>query len=90
MCIVLNAKDVCVTGRKFKDKVYYWHTGQVLHIEYFNLELKKYYLLIGFLVNYIFYRDLHARLLQNSSTDAIIAFCLFDILFPIICCHYSN
>ncbi|XP_057443145.1 uncharacterized protein LOC130734653 [Lotus japonicus] len=29
MCIVLNAKDVCVTGRKFKDKVYYWHTGYV-------------------------------------------------------------
>lgn len=27
MCIVLNAKDVCVTGRKLTDKVYYWHTG---------------------------------------------------------------
>ena len=30
MCIVVNAKDVCVTGRKLTDKVYYWHTGQVL------------------------------------------------------------
>ncbi|MBA0864607.1 hypothetical protein Goshw_004582, partial [Gossypium schwendimanii] len=30
MCIVINAKDVCVTGRKLTDKVYYWHTGQVL------------------------------------------------------------
>ncbi|WVZ03177.1 hypothetical protein V8G54_023983 [Vigna mungo] len=28
MCIVLNAKDVCVTGRKLTKKVYYWHTGQ--------------------------------------------------------------
>ncbi|KAJ4834303.1 hypothetical protein Tsubulata_034316 [Turnera subulata] len=28
MCIVLNAKDVCVTGRKLTNKVYYWHTGQ--------------------------------------------------------------
>nr|KYP69331.1 50S ribosomal protein L13 [Cajanus cajan] len=32
MCIVLNAKDICVTGRKLTDKVYYWHTGQVLSI----------------------------------------------------------
>ncbi|TKY46410.1 50S ribosomal protein L13 [Spatholobus suberectus] len=32
MCIVLNAKDVCVTGRKLTDKVCYWHTGQVLHL----------------------------------------------------------
>ena len=30
MCIVINAKDVRVTGRKLTDKVYYWHTGQVL------------------------------------------------------------
>lgn len=29
MCIVINAKDICVTGRKLTDKVYYWHTGQV-------------------------------------------------------------
>ncbi|KAK1318589.1 hypothetical protein QJS10_CPB04g01773 [Acorus calamus] len=29
MCIVLNAKDVCVTGKKLTDKVYRWHTGQV-------------------------------------------------------------
>ncbi|XVF39017.1 hypothetical protein PTKIN_Ptkin01aG0001900 [Pterospermum kingtungense] len=29
MCIVINAKDVCVTGRKLTDKVYYWHTGYV-------------------------------------------------------------
>ncbi|KAM7465386.1 hypothetical protein LguiB_012948 [Lonicera macranthoides] len=28
MCIVLNAKDVCVTGRKLTDKFYRWHTGQ--------------------------------------------------------------
>ncbi|KAG5534741.1 hypothetical protein RHGRI_022755 [Rhododendron griersonianum] len=28
MCIVLNAKDICVTGRKLTDKVYHWHTGQ--------------------------------------------------------------
>ncbi|KAF4367655.1 hypothetical protein G4B88_001407 [Cannabis sativa] len=31
MCIVLNAKDVCVTGRKLTDKFYRWHTGQVFH-----------------------------------------------------------
>jgi ribosomal protein L13 len=30
MCIVLNAKDLCVTGRKLTDKTYHWHTGQVL------------------------------------------------------------
>ncbi|KAK3033447.1 hypothetical protein RJ639_033051, partial [Escallonia herrerae] len=29
MCIVLNAKDVCVTGRKLTDKFYRWHTGQI-------------------------------------------------------------
>ncbi|KAK2969811.1 hypothetical protein RJ640_028091, partial [Escallonia rubra] len=28
MCIVLNAKDLCVTGRKLTDKFYRWHTGQ--------------------------------------------------------------
>ncbi|CAK9154777.1 unnamed protein product [Ilex paraguariensis] len=28
MCIVLNAKDVCVTERKLTDKFYQWHTGQ--------------------------------------------------------------
>lgn len=27
MCIVLNAKDICVTGRKMTDKFYCWHTG---------------------------------------------------------------
>ena len=29
MCIVLNAKDISVTGRKMTDKIYYWHTGLV-------------------------------------------------------------
>ncbi|CAK9320325.1 unnamed protein product [Citrullus colocynthis] len=29
MCIVLNAKDIAVTGRKLTNKVYYWHTGYV-------------------------------------------------------------
>ena len=29
MCVVLNAKDVCVTGRKLTNKFYRWHTGQV-------------------------------------------------------------
>jgi large subunit ribosomal protein L13 len=29
MCIVLNAKDISVTGRKINDKIYYWHTGLV-------------------------------------------------------------
>ncbi|CAH9135557.1 unnamed protein product [Cuscuta epithymum] len=27
MCIVINAKDVCVTGRKLTNKFYRWHTG---------------------------------------------------------------
>lgn len=27
MCIVINAKDVCVTGRKLTDKFYHWHAG---------------------------------------------------------------
>jgi ribosomal protein L13 len=29
MCIVLNAQDISVTGRKMTDKIYYWHTGLV-------------------------------------------------------------
>lgn len=33
MCIVLNAKDICVTGRKLTDKVYYWHTGYMGHLK---------------------------------------------------------
>ncbi|KAG2396531.1 uncharacterized protein HKW66_Vig0228060 [Vigna angularis] len=33
MCIVLNAKDVCVTGRKLTQKVYYWHTGYIGHLK---------------------------------------------------------
>ncbi|KAH9306258.1 hypothetical protein KI387_010662, partial [Taxus chinensis] len=33
MCIVLNAKDICVTGRKMTDKVYRWHTGYVGHLK---------------------------------------------------------
>jgi hypothetical protein len=31
ICIVLNAKDVAVTGRKLTDKVYQWHTGYICH-----------------------------------------------------------
>ncbi|KAF9666272.1 hypothetical protein SADUNF_Sadunf16G0212300 [Salix dunnii] len=33
MCIVLNAKDVCVTGRKMTDKFYRWHTGYIGHLK---------------------------------------------------------
>ncbi|KAJ8750267.1 hypothetical protein K2173_014182 [Erythroxylum novogranatense] len=33
MCIVLNAKDVSVTGRKMTDKFYRWHTGYVGHLK---------------------------------------------------------
>lgn len=33
MCIVLNAKEVCVTGRKLTDKFYRWHTGYVGHLK---------------------------------------------------------
>ncbi|KAI9177753.1 hypothetical protein LWI28_018860 [Acer negundo] len=33
MCIVLNAKDVCVTGRKLTDKFYRWHTGYIGHLK---------------------------------------------------------
>ncbi|KAL4335526.1 hypothetical protein GQ457_07G022190 [Hibiscus cannabinus] len=33
MCVVINAKDVCVTGRKLTDKVYYWHTGYIGHLK---------------------------------------------------------
>lgn len=32
MCIVLNAKDINVTGRKLTDKFYRWHTGYVLGV----------------------------------------------------------
>ncbi|KAK9072291.1 hypothetical protein SSX86_008724 [Deinandra increscens subsp. villosa] len=33
MCIVVNAKDICVTGRKLTDKFYRWHTGYVGHLK---------------------------------------------------------
>ncbi|XP_031119539.1 uncharacterized protein LOC116022799 isoform X2 [Ipomoea triloba] len=33
MCIVINAKDVCVTGRKLTDKFYRWHTGYIGHLK---------------------------------------------------------
>ncbi|PWZ08706.1 50S ribosomal protein L13 [Zea mays] len=33
MCIVLNAQDISVTGRKMTDKIYYWHTGYVGHLK---------------------------------------------------------
>ncbi|KAL5793362.1 hypothetical protein ACOSP7_001956 [Xanthoceras sorbifolium] len=33
MCIVLNAKEVCVTGRKLTDKFYRWHTGYIGHLK---------------------------------------------------------
>lgn len=33
MCIVLNAKDICVTGRKLTDKYYRWHTGYIGHLK---------------------------------------------------------
>ncbi|PIA51297.1 hypothetical protein AQUCO_01100261v1 [Aquilegia coerulea] len=33
MCIVLNAKDIAVTGRKLTDKIYYWHTGYIGHLK---------------------------------------------------------
>ncbi|XP_031403844.1 uncharacterized protein LOC116213144 isoform X2 [Punica granatum] len=33
MCVVINAKDICVTGRKLTDKVYYWHTGYTGHLK---------------------------------------------------------
>ncbi|GAB2267727.1 hypothetical protein Dimus_002710 [Dionaea muscipula] len=33
MCIVLNSKDICVTGRKLTDKFYRWHTGYVGHLK---------------------------------------------------------
>lgn len=29
MCVVINAKDISVTGRKLTDKFYRWHTGSV-------------------------------------------------------------
>lgn len=32
MCIVLNAKDLSVTGRKMTDKFYRWHTGYIGHL----------------------------------------------------------
>uniref|UniRef100_A0A7N0TSK9 Ribosomal protein L13 n=1 Tax=Kalanchoe fedtschenkoi TaxID=63787 RepID=A0A7N0TSK9_KALFE len=33
MCIVINVKDICVSGRKLNDKVYYWHTGYLGHLK---------------------------------------------------------
>uniref|UniRef100_A0A1D1Y1G3 50S ribosomal protein L13 n=1 Tax=Anthurium amnicola TaxID=1678845 RepID=A0A1D1Y1G3_9ARAE len=33
MCVVINAKDVCITGRKLTDKFYRWHTGYVGHLK---------------------------------------------------------
>eukprot|EP01018_Ginkgo_biloba_P008220 Gb_33271 [translate_table: standard] len=33
MCVVLNAKDICVTGKKLTDKIYRWHTGYIGHLK---------------------------------------------------------
>ncbi|XP_068657256.1 uncharacterized protein [Aristolochia californica] len=33
MCIVVNAKDISVTGRKLTDKFYRWHTGYIGHLK---------------------------------------------------------
>ncbi|XP_042001609.1 50S ribosomal protein L13-like [Salvia splendens] len=33
MCVIINAKDVCVTGRKMTDKFYRWHTGYIGHLK---------------------------------------------------------
>lgn len=33
MCVVINAKDICVTGKKLTDKVYRWHTGYIGHLK---------------------------------------------------------
>lgn len=33
MCIVINAKDISVTGRKLTDKFYRWHTGYIGHLK---------------------------------------------------------
>lgn len=38
MCIVINAKDVCFTGRKLTDKFYRWHTGYIGHLKERNLK----------------------------------------------------
>ena len=36
MCVIINTKDVCVTGRKMTDKFYRWHTGQVQLFKYLS------------------------------------------------------
>ncbi|KAL3829509.1 hypothetical protein ACJIZ3_018311 [Penstemon smallii] len=33
MCIIINAKDISVTGRKMTDKFYRWHTGYIGHLK---------------------------------------------------------
>eukprot|EP00250_Pteridium_aquilinum_P021684 c25195_g6_i1 orf=1843-2412(-) len=33
ICVVLNAQDVCFTGRKLTDKFYRWHTGYIGHLK---------------------------------------------------------
>jgi len=42
MCVVVNAKDVTLTGNKLTDKKYYWHTGYADACQsFFNLEPDK-------------------------------------------------
>lgn len=36
--VVLNAKDVVLTGNKLKDKIYYWHTGYPAGFRSINAE----------------------------------------------------
>ncbi|CAM6084147.1 unnamed protein product [Calypogeia fissa] len=33
VCIVLNARDIGLTGNKLTDKVYRWHTGYIGHLK---------------------------------------------------------
>lgn len=33
ICVVVNAKDITLTGNKLTDKKYYWHTGYIGHVK---------------------------------------------------------
>ncbi|XWS44037.1 hypothetical protein CRYUN_Cryun15aG0010700 [Craigia yunnanensis] len=86
MCIIINAKDVCVTGRKLTNKFYHWHTGQLLgvteikivplfhslSIEVFNLFFLSYAFLIQL---FIYIGHLKERSLKDQmakdSTEVI-------------------
>uniref|UniRef100_A0A0A9BV50 50S ribosomal protein L13 n=1 Tax=Arundo donax TaxID=35708 RepID=A0A0A9BV50_ARUDO len=69
MCIVLNAKDISITGRKMTDNIYYWHTGSVRPnriIEHILFKIIVNFLLLCVFPNNMYVSHLKERRLKDQ------------------------